>query len=81
MGRGPEAGLGILASMETARQARSRTFAAELLAPAASLRPRLAERGATEDVVCALGQEFDVSPWVIHHQIRNHDLAEPCPSR
>ena len=81
MGRGPEAGLGILTSMDTARQARSRAFAAELLAPAASLRPRLAERGATEEKVCALGQEFDVSPWVIHHQIRNHDLAEPCPSR
>ena len=79
MGRGSEPGLGILTSMETARQARSRAFAAELLAPAESLRSRLAGQGVTEDVARTLGQEFDVSPWVIHHQVRNHGLEESNP--
>ena len=75
MGRS-EAGLGILTSMDTRRQARSRAFAAELLAPAESLRPRLADWGAEEDVIHDLGQEFAVSPWVIHHQISNHGLLQ-----
>ncbi|MXW40789.1 MAG: hypothetical protein F4Z75_06585 [Synechococcus sp. SB0668_bin_15] len=79
MGRS-EAGLGILTSMDTMRQARSRAFAAELLAPAESLRPRLADRGAEENVIHDLGQEFAVSPWVINHQIRNHGLPQPCSS-
>lgn len=80
MGRS-EAGLGILTSMDTARQARSRAFAAELLAPAKSLQTRLADRGVQEDVISDLGQEFDVSTKVIKHQIRNHSLAQPCPNR
>lgn len=80
MGR-PEAGLGVLTSMDTVRQAQSRAFAAELLAPAESLRTRLADRGAEENVIHDLGQEFDVSTWVINRQIRNHGLAEPCPPR
>ena len=69
-----DAGLGILTSMDTARQAQSRAFAAELLAPAESLLTHLADRGAEEDVINDLGQEFDVSTWVIKHQIRNHGL-------
>lgn len=80
MGR-PEAGLGVLTSMNTVRQAQSRAFAAELLAPAESLRTRLADRGAEEDVIHDLGQEFDVSTWVIKHQISNHGLAEPLSPR
>ena len=80
MGRS-EAGLGILTSMDTVRQGQSRAFAAELLAPAESLRTRLADRGAAEDVIRDLGQEFDVSTWVIEHQISNHGLVEPCPRR
>ena len=72
-----EAGLGILTSMDTARQAQSRAFAAELLAPAESLRTRLADQRRTgEDMIRNLGQEFGVSTWVINHQIRNHDLVE-----
>ena len=76
MGRS-EAGLGILTTMDTMRQARSRAFAAELLAPAESLLPRLAD-GVEADVIHDLGQEFAVSPWVIRHQIRNHGLPQPC---
>ncbi|KKZ13343.1 MAG: hypothetical protein TE42_00740 [Candidatus Synechococcus spongiarum SP3] len=79
MGRS-EAGLGVLTSMDTARQAQSRAFAAELLAPAESLRARLAGREAEEDVIRGLGLEFGVSTWLINHQIRNHDLVQPCPS-
>ncbi|WP_368794373.1 ImmA/IrrE family metallo-endopeptidase [Candidatus Synechococcus spongiarum] len=72
-----DAGLGILTSMDTARQARSRAFAAELLAPAESLRPRLADQGVN---VHDLGQEFDVSTQLINHQITNHGLPQPYSS-
>jgi len=37
--------------------------------------------GAAADVIRDLGQEFDVSTWVIEHQISNHGLVEPCPRR
>lgn len=76
-----EAGLGILTSMDTARQAQSRAFAAELLAPAESLRTRLADQwGTEEDMIRSLGQEFDVSTWVINHQIKNHGLLTSSPA-
>ena len=53
-----QAGLGLITSMDTARQAQSRAFAAELLAPAQSLRTRLAGQDANEDVISGLGHEF-----------------------
>jgi len=76
MGRS-EVGLGILASMDTVRQAQSRAFAAELLAPAESLRTRFDGREPENNVIRSLGQEFDVSTWVIKHQIENHGIAAP----
>ena len=69
-------GPGLLSSLSTDRQAQSRAFAAEFLAPADALRARLAgdspvEPERTDD----LAREFDVSSEVIRRQIRNHDLA------
>ena len=69
-------GPGLLSSLSTDRQAQSRAFAAEFLAPAEALRARLAgdspvEPERTDD----LAREFDVSSEVIRRQIRNHDLA------
>ena len=69
-------GPGLLSSLETARQAQSRAFAAELLAPAAALRGKIAGDRADIEQISDLGSEFDVSDWVIRHQIRNHNLAE-----
>ena len=71
----PEPAASILSSLATDAQACSRAFAAELLAPAKSLRERLNEGLATPDKVDALAGEFGVAPLVIRHQIENHALA------
>ena len=79
MGRS-ESGAGLLSSMDTDRQALSRAFAAEFLAPSEDLRCRL--RGTSvvgEEVVDDLGKEFGVSSLVIGHQITNHRLATVAP--
>ena len=70
-----EHGASILSSLATDRQARSRAFAAELLAPAESLRERLSDHPVPPERVDDLGQEFGVSSLVIRHQIENHHLA------
>lgn len=76
MGR-PEPGFGILTSLFTDRQAQSRAFAAELLAPAESLRSRLDDRFADDDTIDEIGREFGVSSQVVLHQIENHGLVRP----
>ncbi len=58
------------------RQKRNRAFAAELLAPAQSLKMHLESSFVSQDEVDELALHFDVSPQVITHQIRNHRLAE-----
>lgn len=73
----PEPGFGILTSLFTDRQAQSRAFAAELLAPAESLRSRLDDRLADDDTIDEIGREFGVSSQVVLHQIENHGLARP----
>ncbi|MCY4374979.1 MAG: hypothetical protein OXC31_14555 [Spirochaetaceae bacterium] len=76
MGR-EEPGPAILATIETARQAQSRAFAAEFLAPAEWVRTqvghaRFVDGEAMDDFAAELG----VSSWVVRHQIQNHDIAE-----
>lgn len=66
---------GILSSLLTDRQAQSRAFAAEFLAPAESLRERLGGEFPDEERIDDLGQEFGVSGEVIRRQIENHGLA------
>ena len=73
-------GAGILSSLLTDRQARSRAFAAEFLAPAKSLGERLETGFADEETIDDLGVEFGVSSHVIAHQIKNHHLAAPILS-
>ncbi len=68
-------GASILSSLATDRQARSRAFAAEFLAPAASLRRRLGGEPADMEKVDDLGREFGVSSLVIRRQIENHELG------
>lgn len=58
------------------RQARSRAFAAEFLAPADGLQGRISGRSVTRDEVDDLASEFGVSPWVIAHQLENHEIAQ-----
>lgn len=74
----------VATSSHSDQQKRNRAFAAEFLAPSASLGARLAEapgRGAWSDedlgeVVDELAREFGVSSLVVHHQIENHNLLE-----
>ena len=68
-------GPGLLSSLTTDRQAQSRAFAAEFLAPAASLRQRIPGDGLEVERIDDLGREFGVSSELIRHQIQNHDLA------
>ena len=71
-----EPGPVILSSLATGRQAQSRAFAAEFLAPAEALRRRLGDDGPVEpEQVDDLASEFCVSSYVIRHQIENRKLA------
>lgn len=72
-----EPGPGVLGMVDSPRQAHSRAFAAELLAPEAWLRARV--RGAAQvdrPAAAELAAELEVSSWVVQHQIRNHGIAE-----
>ena len=70
-----EPGPALLSVLATDRQARSRAFAAELLAPSESLRRRLRSGPAEPDRVDELALEYGVSTEVIRRQIENHGLA------
>ena len=67
--------LGILGSQHNDRQARSRAFAAEFLAPAEVLYGRWNVSDAPDEEVDELSREFDVSTRVIWHQIDNYERA------
>ena len=72
----PGPGPGLLSTLATDRQAQSRAFAAEFLAPAEDLRARIGGAAFVEsDDVDELAGEFGVSPVVISRQIENHGLA------
>jgi hypothetical protein len=64
-----------LSAAETQRQQLGRAFAAELLAPARLIRERLSGELITPDEIDDLALDFQVSPYVIEHQIENHRLA------
>lgn len=69
-------GHGLLGSLETDRQAQSRAFAAELLAPADALRRRLADDPVDDEQIEDLGRAFGVSGELVRRQIENHGLAK-----
>ena len=60
----------------TERQQRNRAFAAEFLAPSASLESRIVNRMVNDEQVDDLAEEFGVSSQVVVHQIQNHKIAE-----
>jgi hypothetical protein len=68
-------GPALVTRTQTEHQQRNRAFAAEFLAPAASIRERLGTDRVWEDDLEDLSQEFGVSGLVIRHQIENHKLA------
>ena len=66
----------VLTKARTERQQRNRAFAAEFLAPSASLSERIAGSYIDEDHVTDLAEEFGVSSYVIEHQVQNHRIAQ-----
>ena len=69
-------GHGLLSSLATDRQAQSRAFAAEFLAPAHSLRQRIGSEYVHIEQTDDLGYEFGVSSELIRRQITNHNIAK-----
>ncbi len=67
--------LGILGSLHNDRQARSRAFAAEFLAPAEVMYDRWSRSDAGDEAIEELGREFDVSGRVVLHQIENFERS------
>lgn len=65
----------LLTEARSDRQARTRAFAAEFLAPAHGLATRVSGRTVTGDEVDELAGQFGVSPLVIVHQLENHEIA------
>ena len=64
----------LVTAAHTWDQRASRTFAAELLAPAAALAGHVGPRISLRDID-DLADEYQVSPLVIEHQIENHRLG------
>jgi hypothetical protein len=69
----------VLSSAVVAHQQASRAFAAELLAPSATIRKRIHSTIVTEGEISDLAAEFKVSELVVIHQIANHKIAEVLP--
>lgn len=61
--------------LRTERQQTNRAFAAEFLAPHEMLRRDLSGTMIGEDEIDDLAADYGVSPFVIRHQIENHQLA------
>lgn len=66
----------LLTKGATARQRLNRAFAAEFLAPSASLAKRIVHPTVDGEQVDDLAEEFGVSTRVIQHQLENHQIAE-----
>jgi hypothetical protein len=71
-------GPSVLSPLSTDRQAQSRAFAAEFLAPSAALSDALGPHAGFVDpnAVDELAQRFQVSTFLIRHQIQNHKLGQ-----
>ena len=67
---------GMLTQSYSERQQRNRAFAAEFLAPSISLRDKITRLVVDDEEVEDLAEEFGVSPFVIKHQIDNHQIAQ-----
>lgn len=66
---------GLVTMAASGQQKRNRAFAAELLAPAATLRERIHGSTVSEDVLDSLAQELQVSSQLVRRQLENHGIA------
>ena len=65
----------MLTRARSEQQQRNRAFAAEFLAPSATLRNKAPAASVDGEDMDELAREFGVSPFVIAHQIENHGIA------
>ena len=72
----PQSSDTLLTRARTDRQQRNRAFAAEFLAPSSGLRGRVPRSVLGDDDIDEIAAEYGVSPLVMAHQIRNHEIAE-----
>ena len=68
--------ISLLSTTLDRRQQQQRAFAAEFLAPADAIRERITTRQTTEEQIIELAAHFQVSDFVILHQLKNHRIAE-----
>ena len=66
----------MLSEIPTPSQQYSRAFAAEFLAPSQDIRRLLTRSDVSEEELDEIAADFQVSTWVIRHQIQNHRLAK-----
>jgi len=73
---GREALPAMVSATDSERQKRNRAFAAEFLAPSALIQQKLGDATIVDDDdIEELATDFNVSEFVIKHQIENHSLA------
>jgi len=65
----------LITGAHTWDQRASRAFAAELLAPAAAVRTEIADDEISDELIDDLAGKFNVSSWVIEHQLANQDIG------
>lgn len=70
----------VVSSAVAEKQQRSRAFAAELLCPAELIKADLSSDTVTQDELVDLAEKFEVSTYVIEHQIKNHRIAQIAES-
>lgn len=65
----------LVSPSRTSEQKFNRAFAAELLAPAAFLKQQCVGNRASEEDVTELADVFNVSEWVVRHQLENRGVT------
>lgn len=66
----------LVSRVRSERQKRNCAFASEFLAPAELIRQRISGAPTGDEEIGEIAGEFNVSDYVIRHQIENHRLAE-----
>ncbi len=66
----------LITKSHSERQQFNRAFAAEFLAPSHALEAKVSRSVVYDDEVDELAEEFGVSPFVIRHQLENHQIAQ-----
>ncbi len=71
----PTESAAVVVNTHSERQKRNRAFAAEFLAPAEKLREIIGDRAVSDEEIQEIADKLDVAPYVVRHQIENHNLA------